>query len=379
VGCGSDLSLLEELDHLAQRFFNEALSLVRDGVDAEAAISKLHAALGIDPKHAASWVVLGKLLAQRGEYAEALQALQQALETGSGADATLEKAKKAIARIEEILGERRDKEEAGHLAELKREESAVQRRRLITAALIGGIAIAAALATAYVVRLPLSPGRGARAVQIALESSPAIRGLHLTVAPADGAIALAGEVNGAEQRELAEMIARNASGGLKIETAGLRVTNAYIGAELSRLLSSLPQTLRLRVPGVGQDILGAIDHAQIAVLPDSGEQVRLSGTVPMPEVKSLIRELAAGIAGSRPVDDSGIHVADDYIEYAIRPGDAAESIARRLCGSGRRLDAIRSFSQENAETLSRMKIGSVLRIPKRLLVKRSRGTEEKKG
>jgi tetratricopeptide (TPR) repeat protein len=357
------------LDHLALRFFNEALSLAKDGANTEASISKLHASIAIDPKYAPSWVVLGKLHAQRGEYQDALQALRQALENGSEA-ATQGKATKAVARIEEILGLQRDKDEAARVATLKAEKSAVQRRRLTTAGLIAGISIATALATAVVVRLPPSPERAARAVRIALESSPAIRGRRLSVAPANGALALAGEVTGTEERELAETIARHASSGLKIDTAGLRVTDAHIAGEIRRLMATLPQTLRSHVPGVGMDILDAMDHAQIAVLGDSGDKVRLSGTVPMLEVKPLIRELVAGIAGSRPIDDSGVQVADAYIQYVIRAGDAPESIARTVCGSGRRLEAIRNFSPENAETLSRMQIGSVLRIPERLLAKR---------
>jgi hypothetical protein len=57
-----------------------------------------------------------------------------------------------------------------------------------------------------------------------------------------------------------------------------------------------------------------------------------------------------------------------YIEYTIRPRDAPESISRCLWCTAHRLDAILSFSQDNAEVLARTQIGTSLRILKRLLV-----------
>src|ERR1700722_16914783 len=100
--CDSDLVLLIDLDNLAARFYNDALALIRDGHESEA-LARLQAAIGIDQKHAPSWLVLGKLLAQRGEHREALTAFQKVGETGFADPSDVAKAARAVARIEEIL------------------------------------------------------------------------------------------------------------------------------------------------------------------------------------------------------------------------------------------------------------------------------------
>jgi nucleoid-associated protein YgaU len=111
----------------------------------------------------------------------------------------------------------------------------------------------------------------------------------------------------------------------------------------------------------------------VEVAAGDGAKVQLAGTVPMLETKALVAELAAGIAAPRQVDVSRVQIADPYITYTIREGDTPETIARRICGSGRRFAAIRDFSRQNAEVLDRMQIGSVLRIPARLLSKKYQG------
>lgn len=157
------------------------------------------------------------------------------------------------------------------------------------------------------------------------------------------------------------------------------MSDARIAGELNEVLAALPGILGARVSSASQDLLDGIAAARIEIVCSSGDRVHLAGTAPDLEAKALISALAAGFAGGRPVDDSGIRIDDSYIVYVVRSGDAPESIARRLCGSAHRLDAIRTFSRENTETLALMKVGSVLRIPKRLLTPHSRAAEDKKG
>jgi hypothetical protein len=227
--------------------------------------------------------------------------------------------------------------------------------------------------------LPPSPLRGAAAVQLAFEHSPAMRELHLTAKQAGDSVAIAGVVPGVGLRELAESLARNALRGRRLDASGLLVSDARIAEELNQVLATLPGVLGPRASSASQDLLDGIAASRIEVVQGSGNQVHLAGTAPDLAAKNLITVLAAGIAGARPVDDKGIRIDDSYIAYVVRSGDAPESIARRLCGSARRLDSIRTFSRENTETLALMKVGSVLRIPKRLLKTHLRAAEERKG
>jgi len=354
TGCGTDLSILDGIEGLGVRYYNEALAAAKAGREEEA-LRLADAAVGIDPGHAASWLVKGKLLAQAGRYNEAREALERAQTTGSEDAVIQEKTGKAMARIGEILDEQNRKREE--------EEETAARRRQRNAGLLAAVAV---LATVAVVRLPPSTFTAARAVQLALDGSRTTAGRHVTAAPADSAVALRGTLNSPLEAALVESIAARAAGGRRIDVSGLRMSDTYIAAELGRITATLPAVLRAHVPGAGQDILDAMSHVKLTAAADAGGGVRLAGTVPMAELKPLLMEMAAGIA-SRPVDVSDVKVADEYIEYTIREGDAPESIARRMCGTARRLEGIRTFSAQNARTLDEMRIGSVVRIPRRLL------------
>ena len=369
--CDSDLGLLIDLENLAARFYNEALVLVRSGHEFEAS-GRLQAAIGIDKKHTPSWVVLGKLLAQRGEHQEALTAFQKVSEMDVADPSHVAKAARAIARIQEILALKRLNEERALLDEREREQGFRRRDRRITAAVASAAAVCAAILTVFAISLPPSPVSGAAAVRLAFEQSLAVRELHLTAREAGDTVAIAGEVPGVGPRELAESLARNALRGRRLDASGLLVSDTRIARELNEVLAALPGILGARVSSASRDLLDGIAASRIKIVRGSGDCAYLAGTAPNLEAKTLITALAAGLAGARPIDNSGIRIDDSYIVYVVRSGDAPESIARRLCGSARRLDAIRTFSRENTETLALMKVGSVLRIPKRLLTLHSR-------
>jgi tetratricopeptide (TPR) repeat protein len=376
--CDSDLGILSDLDNLAARFYNEGLALVRSGHESEAS-GRLQAAIGVDQAHAPSWIVLGKLLAQRGEHQEALAAFQKVRAIGGADPSHVAKAATAVARIEEILALKRLNEERLLLDESERERVSRRRSRRMTVAVASASAACAVVLTVFATRLPPSPESGAAAVRLAFDHSRAVKDLHLTAKEAGDMVAIEGEVQGIGARELAESLARNALRGRRLDTSGLLVSDARIAGELNEVLAALPGILGTRVSSASQDLLDGIAAARIKIVSGSGDRVYLAGTAPNLEAKTLITALAAGLAGVRPADNSGIRIDDNYIVYVIRSGDAPESIARRLCGSARRLDAIRTFSRENNETLSLMKAGSVLRIPKRLLTPHSRAAEHKKG
>jgi tetratricopeptide (TPR) repeat protein len=369
MACGSDLSILVDLDRVAAGFYNDALSLAKAEGASEQAIGKLQAAIALKPSHTASRLVLGKLLAQRGDYERARQLLGSVLESPAAAAGARAKATEGLARIDAIAVEQRAAEEARRREQIERRHKESIRRRWKLAASVAGLLIFGVASTAYIATLPVSPDRAAHAVQGALNASPAIRSYGLKASASDGAVALSGTVPDPARRELADAIARAAAGGARIDPSRLLVDNVSLTTELQRVLNSLPQVLSAHVPGIAIDLVDAAGGAKIMVLPSVADTLRLAGTVPMPELKPLIRELAASIWGGRAVDDSAVQVADPYIEYSIRPGDAPESIARRLCGTARRLDVIRGFSRDNAEVLDRMQIGATIRIPKRLLVR----------
>jgi hypothetical protein len=192
--------------------------------------------------------------------------------------------------------------------------------------------------------------------------------LHLQAKPAGANVALSGQLSSLAQRELMEALARDAAGGRALDVSGLRVGDSRLAAELKTLVSSLSKTLGPAASAAQKDLLIATAAAQIQVEPGDGNPVHLAGTAPTADVKRLIRTLAAGLAEPREVDDSGVRVEDGTLDYVIRAGDAPESIARRLCGSWRKLERLRIFSHENSETLTAMRIGSIVRIPKSLLV-----------
>ena len=147
-----------------------------------------------------------------------------------------------------------------------------------------------------------------------------------------------------------------------------------VAAVLQRALSAMPSALAPHLrSGQGRDLVAALAAAHITVAPAGNGQVQLQGTVSGLEVKQIIEAIASAAAGPGAVQAGGIEVWDEYMVYTVKRGDCPERIARRLCGTRRRLEEIRAFSPENQQTLQRMSVGSTLKIPKRLLADPNRG------
>jgi tetratricopeptide (TPR) repeat protein len=305
--CGSDLSLLAAFDNQAPRHYSEALVLARDPATIDQAIEKLLLATGLDPQHVSSFVVLGKLYAQKEDFERAIAAFRRALELASASSEEREKARKGMDKAQQLLDRRKQEQEAARVQAAR----LARRRRIIgTGAVALGAWLIGIVVASFLLRRPPPPPP---------PPSP-------------------------------------------------------VAAVLQGVLSALPSALAPHLgAGKGRDLVDALAAARINVVPAGNGQVQLQGTVSVPEVKQIVETIASAAAGPGAVRAGGIEVRDEYIVYTIRRGDCPERIARRLCGTRRRLEEIRAFSPENQQTLQRMSVGSVLKIPKRLLVDPDRG------
>jgi hypothetical protein len=307
--CGSDLSLLFESGASPDRWYAEALELARRPDGAAEAIRKLEAALSLDPGHVEALIVLGKLRAQLGEYENAIAQWERALQLAPAEGSARDRAVRGIAKARLLLDSRKAEE-----------VRAARHRRVALAASASAVFLLGSLCAAI-------PGWL----------------LH--------------------RRDRAE------------SAASLRAARSQAEAEaLQRALAALPAALGDHVrAGRGQDLMAALGTASLRVTPAGSGGLAAAGTIPVAELRPVIETIGAAVAAPGRLDAGAVRVADEYIEYVIRPGDCPETIARRLCGTRRRLDELRRFSAENAEALDRMQIGGVLKIPKRLLRQESPG------
>lgn len=305
ASCGSDLSLLAAFDGLALRYYNEALAQAKDeGRDREAA-EKLRAAIALDPARPEFHVVLAKLHAQRENYEEALAEFRRALDLAPAGSPVREKARRGLDRASQA---EREREEAARTRERENAAHGRRHRRYYAAAAVGG----------------------ALAVGVALGMIAAPRPMPEKPSPAAPA--------------------------------------AQMEAMVQRVIAGMPSVLSPHVSRwVGEDFVKALSVSRVRVSASAGGGYELEGSVPLPEAKQFLQAVAAAAAGDAKVQVGALAVTDDYMTYTVRAGDCPERIARRLCGSPRHVAAIAAFSRENARVLTRMQIGSVLRIPKRLL------------
>jgi tetratricopeptide (TPR) repeat protein len=299
--CGSDLALLATFDSQALAYYNEALALARDEGKIDEAVDKLRVAATLDPRHAQTFLVLGKLHGQREEYAEAIAAFRRALEAAREGSEVHEKARRGLEKAEELLRRR------------QQQERAARRRRKVfgLVAVLGGLLIGV----------------------------------------------VAGRVGAPQPRPVAPA-APPAS---------------QVASSLEGTLKALPAALGPHLAsGKGSDLVAALATSQVQVVAAADGSLQLQGSVPVPEARQFLGAIASAAAG-KAVGSGALVVKDDYIAYVIQPGDCPERIARKLCGTRRRLEEIRNFSPENQQALERMRIGAVVKIPKRLLVNPSGG------
>ena len=317
--CGSDLSILGQLENLSHRYYNEALSLAKDPATHHEAIEKLHAALTLDPAHGESRIVLGKLYAQRGRYDEAIAQWQRVMELAPEGSDARDKAARAIDKASQMKDRMRRQEDTERSKAVEM-DTARRRRGRLTLACAGIASFALGILGAFLV-MRGQPAEGPAA-------GPAV------------------DVRAAEQQK---------------------------SSMIQSMMAAIPAAFRERVGrSKGRDLLDAMEQARFTVAPADGGGIRLMGTAPLIEVRQVLEKIAAAASGGR-VDAAGVEIRDEYIEYVIKAGDCPELIAWRLCGMRNRWKEISDFSQENRWTLERMQIGSVLKIPKRLLANPKRG------
>jgi hypothetical protein len=306
TSCGSDLSLLAAFDGLALRYYSEALTLAKDEGRSGEAVEKLRAAIALDPGRPEFHVVLAKLRAQQEDYEEAIAEFRRALDLAPAGSPVQEKARRGLEKAGRIEREREETVRTRERETLARG----RRRRYYVAAAAGGV-LAAGVALGMIAAPRPMPGK----------PSPAV--------PA-----------------------------------------AQMEAIVQRVIAGMPPALSPNVSRwVGEDFVKALSVSRVKVSASPGGGYELEGSVPLPEVKQFLQTVAVAVVGDAQVQVGALAVADDYTTYTVREGDCPERIARRLCGSPRHVAAIAAFSEENARALARMQIGSVLKIPKRLLVK----------
>jgi len=300
--CGSDLSLLLVTASQAADYYNRALRLVQSEPASPRAIELLRVAISIDPAQARHHLVLGKLLAQRAEFEEAVACFQEALRRAPEGSDVEAGARPALDKATQLLEQQRRDEE---IARTRQKHRRIRRTAWLAAACFGLGALLVA----------------------------ALRPSHPTPPPAPKIAA-----------------------------------DDYLSGVLQRALQSLPDAFS---GDRREDMLASVRASHITVLgrPDGGLVV--SGTVPTHETLDLVKRIAAGmVTPPGSVDSSRLTIADDYIEYTVQPGDSPLRIARHLCGAARFLPELKRFSASNASALGntqRFPVGTVLRIPRRLL------------
>lgn len=368
--CQADLSLLAGYASLAAGFYDEALRLARMEGGRESALKSLQVALALDPEHAEAYVVLGKLHAQAGDYRQAIANFRRALELAPEGSDTREKALKAAAKAEQLMAERAEGEGRARALEERRVRASRARRWLSAGALLAAAVVAGALGGNSIrPARQASPQDAARAIAHAVRAHPALSGDHLRVQATGGRITVEGRASDSLHRDLVAALAAPLAGRNQVDLSGIQVCAEPAAETVERMLAVLCQ----EAGGAGATgPLADLAASRVTVIAGDDGRVRLSGPVVTADARQLLERLAGSLVEPDQLDTSALAVAEDYVVHVVQPGECPYTIAREVCGDARRLPAIRAFCQENAEALRdarRVRAGTILRIPKRLLAK----------
>jgi hypothetical protein len=323
-GCNTDLALLVQLENQAFRTYQAGLYLARKEASRDAAIRKLRQALALDPECTAAAIVLGKLLAQTQNYADAIGIWQEALATTSDVEQQ-ETIRKAIDKASQL--QRREEEERRRLI-----QRAQQRRTAMIAVSALALCGLSSLATLLV------RGRGTPDRIYVLPNPPPrppIQGGVASLPPSPAASALA-------------------------------------------LLHTLPGALR-QTDG-NADLANELQASHVAVSTEDSGKVQLRGDAPTAQAKQFIVGVVKAAVAPKSVNADGIRLVNDYGIYVVNGKDSRhlcdEVIARHFCGSSTRWGAIRQFNTDQATALAdpyHLRDGTKIRIPWRLLRPEFRG------
>jgi nucleoid-associated protein YgaU len=355
------MSLLVHLSNQGLVYYDEGLRLAKSGQE-EAALHHLQTAVVLNPEHTDSYVVMGKLYAQRGAYEEAISTWQRALHLAPPDSPARAKAEQGIAKAKKIQRHR------------LREAAAVRRRhRGLTAA--AGVAVFI-LGVGFTFLFPkiwtarVTPAGLTQKWSQALDTYPALRQAALEAKVQDGGLVISGEVPSPVHRDLISSLSQTFLPHT-LDVSRVKVRPVPEAAALERILADLPG--QMKAMGPRQDLLWqALAGSRINVTAQDDNRLHLSGAVPSREIKHVVENIAVLMAGRERVDTSALQVGPEYLVYRVQVGDYPKGLARRFYGDSRRWEDIRRFSPENARVLQdprRLQVGAILKIPKPLSMK----------
>lgn len=357
--CQADLSLLVHLNNQGVVYYNEGLRLARLGQE-EVALEHLQAALLLNPDYAESYLVMGKLYAQRGAYEEAIIAWHRVLRQAPPDSPLRAKAERGIAKAEELQQRQ------------QREMAAARRRRKVLIAGAGLalfiLGIGLTLLSSKVWFSGVTPEVLAFRWRQTLATYPALRQAPLKVEVQGGGLVISGEVPSTLHRDLITAICRIFPPHT-LDISQVQVRPTAEAAALERLLTALPDIMTRMGPGRDLLLSQALAGSRLHVAAKTDDRLHLSGTVPLRDARKLVEDIAVLMVGQGRVDISGIHVGGDYLLYRVQAGDYPRGLAQRFFGDPRRWEELRRFSPENALVLKdprRLQVGAVIKIPKPL-------------
>lgn len=275
--CGEDLAPLMRLQLAAHVLYNEGLRLAKSG-NLDGAILKLREAVSAAPDEPSAYVVLGKLHAQKGDWAEARQWWEKTLERWPDEG----EARRGLAAL--------DAKETAARAQAQAESGRRQRRRQIGLALsfgIGGLLVAFVAVALGAFRSPPAATPAASPTVVATSTRPP-------------------------------------------PTATLAPSPTPVPPTASPTAQPLPTPVP--TPDIATPLLAAIQSdSELAGLSirvrQAGRAVWLEGDVPSVAVKYQLEALAKSVPGVELVDVSGLRVV-----YTVQPGDTLWQIAGAMYG-----------------------------------------------
>ncbi len=321
--CGTELSLFEPPADIALDCYNEGLDLARAG-DRDGAECKMRAAIAADPAFVDAHIVLGKLVAQRGDASDLEQAIAL-WERARSAGPSTEQSQKLEHCIETARARLVD---AGH------EDDSARRSNYVVLAGIGGMIAAVCGVGGYLLRPILRSGDSASSAAkvqsqpVSERASPplkdpvvaisqAISRPDITVGRNGKSLVLHGKVQTEAEKRAILASAAFAAGtqpGL-IDGSDLRVAPAYTPISAARVQHMLNKFVNRASTG-----WDPLRYARLSVSGGSGKNaLKVTGTISdrraSAEIVQLIKEV---YPSANPADVSGL-VLRPIARRPVRP------------------------------------------------------------
>lgn len=285
--CGEDLAPLLRLEMEPYLLYNQGLSLVQSG-DLDGAVLKLRSAMAAMPAEPGPYVVLGKIYAQMGDWAQARRWWEAALRRWPGDPA-------AQQGLQALEAHRTAAEVAA------RKESVHQRRRR-------WLSSAAYFAT------------GGLLVAFLIVARDSFRGSPQSPPATPAALAAA------STQTITATFAPSPVLGLPT------VTSVPTQTQPPPTPTATPTASPSPAPGLASQVESAIRSHPLLAGPEirveqQGNAVLLQGEVPSIVLKSLLEAVAEGVPKVDLVDTSGLRVV-----HKVKPGDTLSHISLQMYG-----------------------------------------------